>query len=110
LHIVSVLKGGEFLTSEIGKYENDQSKLTLHHEYHFGGYAKTTSELLNFIKIFTQSTGMLIDPVYTGKMFYAINDLANKNYFQQDAKILAIHTGGLLGIFGMKEKLTGILG
>ncbi|RZK59652.1 MAG: 1-aminocyclopropane-1-carboxylate deaminase/D-cysteine desulfhydrase, partial [Pedobacter sp.] len=71
----------------------------------FGGYAKTTPELLQFIKTFSAATGMLIDPVYTAKMFYAINDLSSKGYFIKDAKILAIHTGGLLGILGMKDKL-----
>jgi len=104
LHVIPVLKGGAFLASEIRRYENNTSNLKLHTDYHFGGYAKTTSELLNFIKTFTSSTGILIDPVYTAKMFYAIYDLANKNYFKSDEKVLAIHTGGLLGILGMKEK------
>jgi 1-aminocyclopropane-1-carboxylate deaminase len=105
LHVIPVLKGGEFIKDEIGKYEENLSNLMLHTEYHFGGYAKTTPELINFIKNFTVQTGMLIDPVYTAKMFYAINDLAHKEYFKPNAKILALHTGGLFGILGMKEKL-----
>lgn len=105
LHVIPVLKGGDFIATEISKYESDVSKLHLHTDYHFGGYAKTTPELLQFIKTFIAETGMLIDPVYTAKMFYAIYDLAQKNYFKKDAKILALHTGGLLGILGMKEKL-----
>ena len=48
---------------------------------------------------------MFIDPVYTAKMFYAIDDLCSKNYSAPDVKILAIHTGGLFGILGMKDKL-----
>ncbi len=104
LHIIPVLKGGEFITTEINRYEKDLSKLHLHTDYHFGGYAKTTPELIKFIKDFTAHTGLLIDPVYTAKMFYAINDLASKKSFKKDASILAIHTGGLLGMLGMKEK------
>ena len=107
LHVIPVLKGGEFIKNEIESYESNLNNLILHTAYHFGGYAKTTPDLIQFIKEFTATTGMLIDPVYTAKMFYAINDLANKNYFEKDAKILAIHTGGLLGILGMKEKLSG---
>lgn len=106
LHVIPVLKGGEFIRDEIASYENDLSKLTLHTDYHFGGYAKTTPELINFIKNFTAQTGMLIDPVYTAKMFYAIHDLANKDYFNPNSKILAVHTGGLFGILGMKDKLS----
>lgn len=105
LHVIPVLKGGLFIEDEIKQYEGDLSKLELHTDFHFGGYAKTTPELIQFIKDFTAKTGMLIDPVYTAKMFYAIHDLASKNYFEKDAKILAIHTGGLFGILGMKEKL-----
>ena len=107
LHVIPVLKGGEFIKNEIKTYENNLNNLILHTDYHFGGYAKTTPDLIAFIKEFTATTGMLIDPVYTAKMFYAINNLASKNYFEKDAKILAIHTGGLLGILGMKEKLGG---
>lgn len=106
LNVIPVLKGGEFIKDEIAIYENDLSKLTIHTDYHFGGYAKTSPELINFVKDFTAQTGMLIDPVYTAKMFYAINDLAQKAYFKPNAKILAIHTGGLFGILGMKEKLS----
>ncbi|MES2448147.1 MAG: pyridoxal-phosphate dependent enzyme [Bacteroidota bacterium] len=106
LHVIPVLKGGEFIKDEIGKYEENLSNLILHTDYHFGGYAKTTPELINFIKYFTAQTGMLIDPVYTAKMFYAINDMAKNEYFKPNAKILAIHTGGLFGILGMKEKLS----
>lgn len=106
LHVIPVLKGGEFIKNDIASYQNDLSKLTLHTDYHFGGYAKTTQELINFVKDFTAQTGMLIDPVYTAKMFYAINDLAQQAYFKPNAKILAIHTGGLFGILGMKEKLS----
>lgn len=105
LHVIPILKGGAFIREEIAQFESKLNNLELHTEYHFGGYAKTTPGLLNFIKDFIASTGMLIDPVYTAKMFYAINDLASKNYFEKDAKILALHTGGLLGILGMKEKL-----
>ncbi len=108
LHVIPILKGGDFIKTEIIKYENDLSKLYLHTDYHFGGYAKTTPELLSFMKDFIASTGILIDPVYTAKMFYAINDLSDKNYFKNDTKILAIHTGGLLGILGKKEELSRI--
>lgn len=105
LHVVPALKGGEFLKNEISKYEPNIDRLTLHTDYHFGGYAKTTPQLIEFTRNFISSTGMLIDPVYTSKLFFAINDLIDQNYFKPNEKILAIHTGGLLGLFGMKEKL-----
>ena len=75
-----------------------------HADYHFGDYAKLTQELLSFVQRFFTSTIILIEPVYTGKMFFAIYDLIAKNMFSPESKILAIHTGGLTGILGMSSK------
>ena len=104
LHVIAALKGGDFIRDQISRYENDLSKLHLHTNYHFGGYAKTTPELIAFIKDFTSNTGVLIDPVYTAKMMFAINDLIGKKVINKTARVLAIHTGGLFGLLGMKEK------
>jgi 1-aminocyclopropane-1-carboxylate deaminase len=105
LHVISVLKGGDFLLGDIEKYAKSKDQLILHTNYHFGGYAKTRPELLNFMQEFSARTGILTDPVYTAKMFYALDDLARQDYFHGDEKIIALHTGGLLGILGMKDKL-----
>nr|WP_276901382.1 pyridoxal-phosphate dependent enzyme [Pedobacter kyonggii] len=104
LHIIPVLKGASFIKDEIAKYTPLSNQLTLHLDYHFRGYAKTTPELIDFIKTFTAQTGLLLDPVYTAKMFYAIQDLQQKGIIGTDEKVLAIHTGGLMGLFGMKDK------
>jgi len=104
LHVVPVLKGGDFIANEIVKYTVSQDQLVLHTDYHFGGYAKTQPELISFIKRFVAEEGILTDPVYTAKLFFAIDDLVKKQYFKTTDKIAAVHTGGLLGIFGMKEK------
>jgi 1-aminocyclopropane-1-carboxylate deaminase len=106
LHVIPVLKNGAFIEKEISNYEPNLTKLHLHLDYHFGGYAKTTTELLQFMKNFTANTGILVDPVYTAKMFFAIYDLMEKGQLKKDTNILAIHTGGLLGIMGMKEKFS----
>ncbi len=101
-HVIPVLKGGEFLIEDIKKYTSHQFEI--HTDYHFGGYAKTSPELLNFIKDFCPSTGILIEPVYTGKMFFALFDLVSKDKFPRGSKILAVHTGGLTGLLGMSSK------
>ncbi|HEY0174888.1 MAG TPA: pyridoxal-phosphate dependent enzyme [Pedobacter sp.] len=104
LHVIPVLKGGDFIRDEIGRYVIAGDQLVLHTDYHFGGYAKTQPALLHFMKQFITEHGILIDPVYTAKMCYALYDLANKGHFSEHEKIVALHTGGLLGIMGMKEK------
>ncbi|WP_460975922.1 1-aminocyclopropane-1-carboxylate deaminase/D-cysteine desulfhydrase [Spirosoma knui] len=66
-------------------------------EYAFGGYAKTTPNLLAFIRGFEQKTGVRIEQVYTGKMLYGIYDLARQGFFPDGATVVAVHTGGLQG-------------
>ena len=103
-HAVPVLKNAGWMQQEIEKYLLKEASFINQTNYAFGGYAKTTPALLAFIKQFIAKTGILIDPVYTGKMLFAIYDLAEKNYFSSNSKILAIHTGGSFGLLGMKDR------
>ncbi|KAB7730445.1 pyridoxal-phosphate dependent enzyme [Rudanella paleaurantiibacter] len=66
-------------------------------DYHFGGYAKTHPELLQFMADFEAQTGVLIEQVYTAKMLYGLLDLARQGFFEPGARVVAIHTGGLQG-------------
>jgi 1-aminocyclopropane-1-carboxylate deaminase len=109
LHVIPVLKGGHFIKEEIATYESNLSRLQLHFDYHFGGYAKTTAELITFIQNFTSSTGIILDPIYTSKMCYAIFDLIDKGIINKDAKILMLHTGGIFGILGKIDQFSSIL-
>lgn len=95
---------GDFLASEINKYSaGDNWKLVNH--YHFGGYAKVSSELIQFINDFKQKYHIQLDPVYTGKMLFGIFDMIEKEAFPKNSSILAVHTGGLQGIAGMNNVL-----
>ncbi|MGG6230302.1 1-aminocyclopropane-1-carboxylate deaminase/D-cysteine desulfhydrase [Tenacibaculum sp. SDUM215027] len=98
------LKGG-FLVDEIKPFVNRNNHWSLQKEYHFGGYGKYTEELIRFINQFKEQTGILLDPLYTGKMLFGILDLVAKDIFPRDSKILVIHTGGLQGIAGVNQKL-----
>lgn len=86
-----------FLQEEIPLFSN-KSNWELIRDYHFGGYAKTTSELIDFVNDFNQNQSFKIEPVYTGKMFYGLFDMMRNNYFKPNSKILAVHTGGLQGL------------
>lgn len=74
-----------------------QQQVRIFHEYHFGGYAKYKPVLLSFMNDFYRATGIPSDFVYTGKLFYAVNDLAAKDFFPPGSKILLVHSGGLQG-------------
>ena len=97
------LKGG-FLNEDICKFAT-QSNWELWEAYHFGGYAKVDSKLITFMNHFKTTFKIPLDPVYTAKMMYGIFDAIHTGEIPKDAKVLAIHTGGLQGIEGMNLRL-----
>jgi 1-aminocyclopropane-1-carboxylate deaminase len=95
---------GDFLQKDIRNFAKNNN-FSLLNEYHFGGYGKVTSELIEFINSFYKKNKIPLDPIYTGKMVFGVIDLIQKNYFPKNAKILLIHTGGLQGVAGMNLQL-----
>lgn len=95
---ISAMKNNSSLETAVKKLLTDSlTEPVILHQYHFGGFAKHTGLLLEFMNEFYQQTGIPTDIVYTGKLCYAVNDLAGKNYFPKGSKILLIHSGGLQG-------------
>lgn len=104
---IPVLKRLEKQESKLGESIQPSEKLAyckIIHDYHFGGYARKTSELLRFMNHFYELTGIPTDFVYTGKLLYACFDLFKKNYFPSGSKILIIHSGGLQGNSSLPDK------
>ncbi|WP_051947169.1 1-aminocyclopropane-1-carboxylate deaminase/D-cysteine desulfhydrase [Muricauda sp. MAR_2010_75] len=95
---------GEFLKADIRTFaQNERWQLVT--DYHFGGYAKVTPDLVEFINRFKKGTGISLDPIYTGKLVFGIFERIKQDFFPKGAQILAIHTGGLQGIKGMNQVL-----
>jgi 1-aminocyclopropane-1-carboxylate deaminase len=96
---ISVFKNNFSLQAEIENLVSKENhrRFTLLHDYHFGGYAKYTQDLIDFINQWYRLTGIPSDFVYTGKVFFAVKDLIEKKYFPANSKLLVIHSGGLQG-------------
>lgn len=112
---VSALRGGDFLLDTVKHYVkktfNDAEtevaileKVHLLTDYHFGGYAKIKPELIEFMRNFTRETGVKLDPVYTGKVAFAMMDLAKNTEIKTNELWLLIHSGGLQGIPAMEAR------
>lgn len=95
---ISILKNNLSIKAEIeALLIGLKHNWTINHEYHFGGYAKHPKQLIDFMNRFYTDTGIPSDIVYTSKLFFGIKDLADKNSFPDDSRILLIHSGGLQG-------------
>jgi 1-aminocyclopropane-1-carboxylate deaminase len=97
---ICILKGMPDLLAGYKVWLRDPDKMNncrIQYDYHFGGYAKKSSLLLDFMNSFFADTGIPTDFVYTGKLFYAVTDLAIKKHFPAGSRLLVIHSGGLQG-------------
>lgn len=101
VHTVVVHNGIEEVLTNINKLSVNTEALTVHDTGELGRYAKHSDELLEFIVEFQKNTGILIDPVYTGKALYILYKKLND--FAEGSKILFIHTGGIWGNVGKAE-------
>ena len=107
LHVVPALKGFDALTEMrtllYPFYVDDElideklKQVVVHSDAHFGGYAKSTPELIAFKQAQQHAFDLPLDLVYTTKTFYAlltwIDQLEPSDQLQ---KIVFIHTGGLI--------------
>lgn len=98
----AVLRAQEYLEKELQKWEAPPAAYTLLHDYHFNGYARCTAELKDFCIKFSGEFNIPVEPIYTGKMFYGLMDLVQRNYFPRGTRIMAMHTGG---IFDFQKRL-----
>jgi 1-aminocyclopropane-1-carboxylate deaminase/D-cysteine desulfhydrase-like pyridoxal-dependent ACC family enzyme len=106
---VAALKGGEFLRQEVDALTQAATgrvftNYDLQTGYHAGGYARFSPEILGFIRSFQERHGVLLDPVYTGKLLWAVLDLLTKEYFPAGSTVVAVHTGGLQGWAGFRQR------
>ncbi|MCE3279524.1 MAG: 1-aminocyclopropane-carboxylate deaminase [Bacteroidetes bacterium] len=103
-----VLKGKNYLKGEVESWlkkidYSDNGNWEMNEDYHCGGYAKRSPELIGFISDFEKKHNIPLDFIYTGKMMYGIYDLIKKKYFKKGQTIVAIHTGGIQGNAGFNH-------
>ncbi len=113
---VPVFKKGDFIRDEIanlllisglGELEVSEKLNDLHlaTNYAFGGYGKFNQTLIDFINQVYTETGLKLDQIYTGKMFYALCDMVKSGEIPSGSTVVAIHTGGLQGTSSIADQL-----
>lgn len=104
---ISVMKNNFSLDSETLSLVKCEAKnrMTILHDHHFGGYAKYTKELIDFMNKIWINHNLPLDFVYTAKLLYAVYHLTKKKYFFPSSNILLIHSGGLQGNRSLQKGL-----
>ncbi len=105
---VSVLKGDQHAEQRIAQLLSDVRPVDgirweIETGCHFGGYARTRPRLTQFIENFHHRHGIALEPVYTGKMMFALYQRLEAGWFAPGEKVLALHTGGMQGLRGFAD-------
>lgn len=101
---IPVLKNEGSIESEINALLEDKNRpYTLLHQFHQGGYAKTNPMMLDFMNRLWDAEKIPTDIVYTSKLLFGMAQLIKENYFEKNATILVIHSGGLQGNRSLPE-------
>jgi len=72
-------------------------------EYVGPGYSLSTPEMVDAIKMLAEIEGILLDPVYTGKVMAGLIGLVRQGYFKKDDNILFLHTGGAPALYAYTD-------
>ena len=74
------------------------------------GYAISTEEELAFVHDVARTTGVILDPVYSGKALYTfVRDVKKNPDRWLNKRVLFVHTGGLLGMYEKAEQLQPLI-
>lgn len=72
-------------------------------QFHYcglGRFASRSVKVEDFIKHFYSEHGILLDPIYNGRVMYYLYQLIETGYFQKGSTLCMVHTGGLQGLAG----------
>jgi 1-aminocyclopropane-1-carboxylate deaminase len=93
---IAVLEGKDYLEKEVStllQNENILAKWKIVHDFTFGGYARSSSELEIFVNEMKSKHDLSLDLIYSGKALFAINEMKKGNALR-GKHLLFVHTGG----------------
>jgi D-cysteine desulfhydrase len=74
------------------------------------GYAVSTREQRETIVRVARASGLLLDPVYTGKAMHGLAQAVARGEIARGARVLFLHTGGLPGLLAQGDTFGAELG
>jgi D-cysteine desulfhydrase len=73
-------------------------------------YGSMSDEQKRFLVRVARATGLVLDPVYTGKALFGLAQAVERGEIARDARVLFLHTGGLPGLLAQGEDLRDAIG
>ena len=92
-----VVDFANMLADHYGMTERYDDRVIFDTNYLAGGYEHYSSEMDAFLNDVMRKTGLIFDTTYSGKAFYGMTDIINKERIQEK-NILFWHTGGIMNV------------
>ena len=73
-------------------------------------YGSMSEAQKRFLVRVARATGLVLDPVYTGKAMFGLAEAVDRGEIARGARVLFVHTGGLPGLLAQGEALRDALG
>lgn len=97
---VAVLKADGYIPDQVRRWLGEESARPVSwqviEDAHCGGYARSSVELEMFLEEFAGCSDMPVEPVYTGKLLFALHRQLGRGRFLPGTEIILLHTGGIL--------------
>lgn len=101
--VLNIVNKGKHLLNI--KKEYRLADVKINNDYNEAGYGVITENEKVAVKELAKSEGILLDPVYTGRAFYAMMNYLKKNKIPKNANVLFWHTGGFPANFYYANQL-----
>jgi len=101
--VLHIINEGKLLLNIKKEYTLEDVKIN--NDYNEAGYGVITKNEKDTLKELAKSEGILLDPVYTGRAFYAMLDYLKENKIPSNANVLFWHTGGFPANFYYADEL-----
>lgn len=99
--IASIIEQARHWNAQLDK----QAALEIFDAWIGPGYAVADRQQLEFIAQVARASGLVLDPVYSGKALYGLSKLHPK-----PRRVLFLHTGGLPGLLAQAHEFSAVLG
>ncbi|MCP4716392.1 MAG: D-cysteine desulfhydrase family protein, partial [Deltaproteobacteria bacterium] len=85
------------------KTELKEEEISIYDQYLGTAYGHPTEAGAEAIKLTARCEGLILDPVYTGKVMSGIIDLTKQGKLTSDDTVVFLHSGGVPGLFADEQ-------
>lgn len=100
----NILKLTNQVTDELNLDRIKEEEISIDDRFIGPAYGVSTDEMVEAVQLLAKTEGILLDPVYTGKVMAGFIGMIREGKFKKDQNVLFIHTGGAPALYAYTDK------